>query len=290
MGKAKIGLIQVDLRSGGTMREKWDKLIELAKHCLDHGADLVFFPECYQHTQDYGIINCKDEFCEKYNEWKYICSQLAKEYNAYIVPWDYKIEDDKIYNTSYILDRNGIEVGEFKKVHLPYGEVMMGISSGDDFPAFNLDIGKVGIMICFDNYYPESARILGLRGAELVLYPLYGDTLFPQWELKMRARAVDNTMYVASCQIGSMLDIAYTGIVNPNGDVITRLDAFNTWQVVEIEMGKEIVTHTTGDRNYSENIRKYLEKCREPSVYKALLQETRDLSSWDEIFYGKRPK
>ena len=44
---------------------------------------------------------------------------------------------------------------------------------------FDLDVGRIGIMICFDNYFPESARILGLRGAQLILYPFYGDTMKP---------------------------------------------------------------------------------------------------------------
>jgi hypothetical protein len=113
---------------------------------------------------------------------------------------------------------------------------------------FDLDFGKVGIMICFDNYFPEVARILGIKGAELVLYPLYGDTLNPQWELKMKARAVDNTMYVAPCQIdmkyGIKMGISYTGMIDPEGNTIARLPEVGTWEVVE---GVETLTATLVD-------------------------------------------
>lgn len=115
------------------------------------------------------------------------------------MPWDYEYNDGKIYNSSYILDRNGVELGRYRKTQLTIGE--HDLTPGDDIPVFDLDFGKVGIMICFDNYFPEVARVLGLKGAELVLSPLYGDTLIPQWEIKMKARAIDNSMYIASSQI-----------------------------------------------------------------------------------------
>lgn len=288
--KAKIGLIQVDLSAGGSIRERWDKLTVLAENCLDNGADLAFFPEAYQYTNDRRIINNPDGLTACAGEWKRKCSALAKKYGAYVAPWDYEICGGNIYNTSYILDRKGMEIGRFRKVHLTYDEIMWGLTNGEDFPVFGLDIGKVGIMICFDNYFPESARILGNRGAELVLYPMYGDTLIPQWELKMRTRAVDNSMYIASCQIGGRLDIAYTGAVNPYGEVIARIDTYDTWRVVEIEMGRQVVTHTTGTAEYKEDIRRYLEKTRNPAAYKGLLEKPEDTLSWDEIFFGEPPK
>lgn len=290
MRKAKIGLVQVDMESGGDMREKWDNLLNLAEHCYDEGADLVFFPEAYQHTQQRDIKMHPDELTQAALEFKSKCAELAKKYHAYIVPWDYEIDDGKCYNISYILDREGNEIGKYRKVHLPYSEAVGGIANGCEYPVFDLDFGKVGIMICFDNYFPETARILGNKGAELVLYPLYGDTLIPQWELKMRARAIDNSMYIASCQLSHGSDIAYTGIVNPNGDVIARIDGVNTWRVVEIEMDKRIITHTTGDRRYSEDIRIYLERCRQPESYAPLLDAPDTIASWEEIFLGNPPQ
>lgn len=206
-----------------------------------------------------------------------------------MVPWDYEVCGDRIYNCSYILDREGREVGRFRKVHLTHSEILRGISHGDDFPVFDLDFGKVGIMICFDNYFPESARILGNRGAELVLYPLYGDTLIPQWELKMRARAIDNSMYIACSQIDNRPGVVYTGLVDPEGNVLHRLELQPSWMVAEIEMDKAVDTHTTGSPDHTENIREYLARCRWPKAYGGLLEPTVHPKSWEEIFYGKPP-
>jgi predicted amidohydrolase len=265
-------------------------MLGLARRCINDGADLVFFPEANQYTQDRDIIHRKTEMLETAAEWKEKCSALAKSSGTYIIPWDYEIDGGKIYNTSYIIDRGGKEIGRFRKVHLTHSELVSGLTNGGSFPVFDLDIGRIGIMICFDNYFPESARILGNTGADLVLFPLYGDTLIPQWELKMRARAVDNSMYIASCQIGRQLDIAYTGIVNKNGEVICRLDSFGTHRVVEIEPDRRVITHTTGSKEYNEDIRSYLGRCRRPAAYTPLIDEPAETKSWNEIFLGNPPK
>ncbi|MHB1154116.1 MAG: carbon-nitrogen hydrolase family protein [Eubacteriales bacterium] len=290
MKRAKIGLIQVDMHFGGDIHKKWEYMTELAGRCIEDGADLVFFPEAYQYTQDRGIIYRTSEMLETAKEWKEKCITLAKNNGVYIVPWDYEIKDGKIFNASYIIDRSGNEIGRYRKVHLTHSEIESGITNGREMPVFDLDFGKVGIMICFDNYFPETARILGNQGAILVLYPLYGDTLIPQWELKMRARAVDNSMYIASCQIGGLLDTAYTGLVNPNGEVICRLDSFGSHRVAEIEPDRRVITHTTGSKEYAEDIRSYLERCRQPAAYSPLLRESEHVQSWNEIFLGNAPK
>lgn len=212
---------------------------------------------------------------------------MAREYHAYLVPWEYELTEKGVYNSSYILDRNGNEVGRYRKVNLTYGERKRGILPGEDFPVFDLDIGRIGIMICFDNYFPESARILGNRGAELVLYPLYGDTLNPQWELKLRARACDNSMYIASCQIDNVTKVAYSGLISPSGDVIARLDSYPSYMVVEADLGRKVYTNTDNKDGQRELIREYLKKCRMPQCYGGILEESAGILPWNMIFDGK---
>ena len=233
-----------------------------------------------------SVFNGPVQFTKVSSEWKEKCSSLAKKYNAYVAPWDYEAKDGKVYNSSYILDRNGNEIGRYRKCHLTFREeVAMKLTPGEEIPVFDLDFGKVGIMICFDNYFPETARILGIKGAELVLYPLYGDTLNPQWELKTRVRAIDNSMYIASSQIdmtnGIKMGISYTGMIDPNGNTVARLPDAGTWQVVEIEMGKQIITHTAGPH---EDIRQYLNRQRNPGTYKDIIDEKKNVWDWNDIY------
>ena len=283
---AKIGLIQVNNRMGGTIEQRQNALLELAVHCLEEGADLVFFPEAFQYVREKTITQEPERLAELAAEWQARCAALAKQYHAYVVPWDYYVAPDgRIFNSSYILDRNGNFVGRYCKCNITSNEMKKGLSQGQEIPVFDLDIGRVGMMICFDNYFPEVAAALGNQGAELILYPLYGDTLKPQWEMKLRTRAIDHSLYVASCQLDPKWDVAYTGMVDPEGNVVAKLDAVNTYRVVEIEMGKTVWANTWANNPYGENLRQYLHKCRNHKAFTALGQKGTKPWEWDEIFY-----
>ena len=286
----KLGLIQVDNHTSEGYSERLDRLYDMADEAFSKGADLVFFPESYQYVTSSDILSLPMKLRVMTEEWRVRCSALAKKRGAYLVPWDYEVSPDgRIYNSSYILDRQGVEIGRFRKVHIPYEEMKKGISRGDDFPVFDLDIGRVGIMICFDNYYPESARILGNRGADLILFPLYGDTLKPGWEIKLRARAVDNTLFIASSQIDSDYSTAFTGVVGPDGGIIRKITKAPSVEVVDLDVGARVLTHTSGSSEITEDIRAYLERCRNVSAYGGISESVKKVP-WVDIFCGKKPE
>ena len=286
---AKIGLMQIKPTYEWEVEQYHDHMLSLAEECLKQRADLVFMPEAYQYIGPAGRrILSPIELNKKYaGVYKEKCSALAKKYSAYVVPWDYEACENKAYNTSYILDRQGKEIGRFRKVHPTYGELNMGIYPGFDFNVFDLDFGKVGIMICFDNYYAESARILALNGAELILFPLYGDTMKPGWDIKARARAVDNSVYVAPCQISSAIepDVSYTGMINPYGEVICKVTDEGNVKVVEIEMGMQAITDFSGIRGRNEDTKQYLLKLRNTKAYDPLLKDLKNLPEWQDILW-----
>ncbi|MDR6550080.1 carbon-nitrogen hydrolase family protein [Paenibacillus qinlingensis] len=286
---AQIGLIQVKPRydESVTVEGCLDELLQLAEQCLKDGADLVFMPEAYQYRLARRHIP-RGELSKTYSEtYKQRCSQLARKYNAYVVPWDYEIdEQENVYNVSYVLDRNGVEIGRYRKVHLTRGETKV-LTYGRDFPVFDLDFGKVGIMICFDNYFPESARILALRGAELILFPLFGDTLNPQWEIKLRARAIDNSVYVATCHLHADPGTSFTGMVSPTGEIIAKVENEGTYQVVEIDLSTKIMTNTRAVKGSCEDIKQMLLKLRRMEAYQPLLEDVPQMN-WEEIeFFNK---
>jgi predicted amidohydrolase len=282
---AKIGLIQGDNKIEYNIEKRQNMLIDLATACFEEGADLVFFPEAFQYDGNRDIMNDPQRLRDTADKWKARCAALAKKYRAYLVPWDYNAVDGRIYNSSYVLDREGNEVGRYCKCNLTSGEMKNGLSHGEGYPVFDLDIGKVGIMICFDNYFPESAASLANAGAELILYPLYGDTLKPQWELKLRTRAADHSLYVASCQLQSYFDRAFTGIADPEGNIIEKIDSVNSYKVVDIEMGRIVKSDTYANHPYGEDLRAYLHKCRNYKAYSSLVGEGTKPLEWDEIFF-----
>lgn len=284
--KLKLGLMQVNHIVGESIEEKQDRLFSLTEECLNKGAELVFFPEGYQYSGEKDILDRPQDLIRIQKEWKERLSLLSKKHGAYIIPWEYEVDEDgKIYNSSYILDRNGNEVGRYRKCHLTYGE-QLKLTHGNEFKVFDLDFGKVGIMICFDNYFPESARCLGILGAQLILYPLYGDTLIPQWETKLRARAIDNSMYIASAQIdmhAMAKGISYSGLVDPEGNVICRLTEKDSCTVVEIDLGKQVITNLNAGQETRENLKYLLERSRNTEAYKIISQPQKEVKPWKEI-------
>ena len=285
---AKIGLIQVLQRPEDGYNERCEILLDMAEKCFKDGADLVFFPEEYQHCPNGDIVKDHKALQEVISKFQKKCSALAKKYSAYLVPWDYELCDGKVYNSSYILDRNGKEIGRYRKVHTTPNESAKGVMAGESFPVFDLDIGKVGIMICWDNYFPESARCLGNNGAQLILYPLYGDTLNPQWEIKLRARAIDNGVVIASSQIDNYHDAAFTGVIMPDGEIAQKLTEKPSYKVVDVDIGKPWITHTSGSLDFSEDIKKMTERSRNPKAYGDVLKDP-EIASWEEIYFGKVP-
>ncbi len=290
---AKIGLIQVEIIEGQGMEERHEMLYNLAEATLKEGADIVFMPEAFQYLSCREIVNTPDKLDMVAGDWKQRLSQLAKKYHAYVVPWDYyhNPKNGRVYNSSYILDRDGKEIGRYCKCNLTHSEIeIRGLANGMEYPVFDLDIGRVAIMICFDNYFPEVAAAYGCQDVDLLLYPLYGDTLKPQWEHKMRARAIDHSMYVASCQLDNKYDIAYTGLVDKYGEVIAKLDKPQSYKVVEVDLKQRVLTHTTGRQEWVEDIHDYLHRCRNHESYTAVAQQGSPNKEWEEIFFGNVPK
>jgi predicted amidohydrolase len=100
---------------------------------------------------------------------------------------------DLIFNSAPLFDRNGKLVGAYDKNMLYEPEVEGGATPGRGLPVFHTELGRIGIMICFDSWFPETARLLALKGAELILFPNAG--YFMQL---MHARAADNGVCVAA--------------------------------------------------------------------------------------------
>ena len=284
---AKIGLIQMDNKMDGDIYVRQQAMLDMAEKCFKDGADIVLLPEAFQYVMHREVIVDKESFKGIAEEWQKKCSALAKKYHAYFVPWDYNLDEEgNIYNSSYILDRDGELIGRYRKTNITYSEIQRGIICGNEFPVFDLDIGKVGMMICFDNYFPEVAATLGNKGAQMILYPLYGDTLKPQWEIKLKARAVDHNLFVVPCQIDSQQKVSFTGIVGPEGEVIARLEQDNTYQVVEIDLQRTVWSNTAANKDCKgENLREYLHRCRNHKAFTELSEQGTEPWEWSEIYY-----
>jgi predicted amidohydrolase len=119
--------------------------------------------------------------------------KLAKKHHLYIVAGLYERAGTAVHNTSILMDRDGMFVGKYRKVCLPREEIDGGMTPGGEYPVFDTDFGRIGMMICWDVSYPEVARELSARGAEVLFMPIAGGS-----ELLVRARALENQLHLVA--------------------------------------------------------------------------------------------
>jgi predicted amidohydrolase len=197
-----------------------EKNIELMSEMLDKagraGCDIICLPEGWP-TCDTGLGMQKVEANTLEGSASFMMSKKAKEYGMYIVSGLYSWVGDTLKNIAVLYDREGRMQGKYEKVQLPDSETEMGAVPGTEFPVFETDFGKIGILICWDIAFPEISRSLALNGAEMLLCPIWGDVRGTNeaWKVTARSRAIDNGVYF----ITNIFD-GHSVIVNPAGDIL----------------------------------------------------------------------
>src|SRR5437899_2608075 len=106
------------------------------------------------------------------------------------------------------IECSGRLIGKYRKVYLPREEVEAGLTPGSDYPVFQTDFGKLGMMICWDSQYADPARALALRGAEMILMPIWSGT-----PTLVKARAIENKVFLVTSSYGDP-----SLILDPDGE------------------------------------------------------------------------
>jgi len=138
--------------------------------------------------------------------------ELAKKQRTYVVAGLYERSGEIVYNTAVLIGRSGELIGSYRKTHLPREEWEAGVTPGNAYPVFETDFGKVGLIICWDLQFPEPARAMALKGAEVLLLPIWGGS-----EVLARARAIENHVFL----ISSTYDMR-SFIVDPTGAILAE--------------------------------------------------------------------
>ncbi len=172
-------------------------------------------------------------------------ARVARETGTVIVYPLYEKDGDTLYNTAAVLGPDGGLIGKYRKMSIP--QILRTVTSGETpaderfffapgnlgFPVFDTPFGvKLGVLICYDRHFPEAARILGLKGAHLVVVPTatYRDWIREVWEVELRGHAIANMFYVGGVNkvgpdVGGPAGRSYFGsavFIDPRGNVIGR--------------------------------------------------------------------
>lgn len=198
----RIALLQ--LLPESTLSGQLEKGKAACKQAKEMGADIALFPEMwsdgYALPQDHLELEALsiDDDSEFVQDFR--C--LARELQMAIGITFLEKHDPKPLNSIILFDRNGMEQLHYSKVHTCGFDAEKVLSSGEDFYVVDLDIGrdtvKVGSMICFDREFPESARILMLKGAEVILAPNACPMEINRLSA-LRTRAYENMLAITTC-------------------------------------------------------------------------------------------
>jgi len=163
--------------------------------------------------------------------------EMARKKKSYIAAGIYERDGIDIFNTAILVDRDGEVVGKYRKVYLPREEIEGGLTPGNDYPVFETDFGKVGMMICWDLQYADPARGLALGGAELILTPIWGGN-----EALGKARAIENQVFIATAGYN------YPSLImDRDGDILANAKDEGTIAFTTIDLNKRYADPWLGD-------------------------------------------
>jgi len=218
-----------------TSKENLVQFSKFIAQAASQKADIVCLPEgitLVGTTNDY--ISASETVPGPSTEF---LGKIAQKHKLYIVAGILEKSGDVVYNTAVLIDRNGNLAGKYRKVSLPQEEFDGGVTPGNSFPVFETDFGKIGLMICWDVTFPESARVLAQKGAEIIFLPIWGGDV-----TLTKARAIENQVYIVS----STYDMI-TAVFDQEGKVIKEAGEKNPVIVVDVDLNKQTLWPWLGD-------------------------------------------
>ena len=215
MTKVKVAAVQ--LRCASTVEENLQHAEALVREAAAQGAQIILLPElwerpyfCQQRRYDFYQFALPTEE----NPAVQMGKRLAKELGVVLPISFFERDVNELYNSIACIDADGEILGVYRKTHIPddhfYQEKFYFKPGNSGFTVFNTKYGRIGIGICWDQWFPETARCLALNGAELLFYPtaigsepiLDCDSM-PHWRRVMQGHSAANLMpVVAANRIG----------------------------------------------------------------------------------------
>lgn len=261
MSKVKVGIVQMSCSAD--KQANLQKAIEKVKEAAGKGAQIVCLQELFTSlyfcdVEDYDNFRLAEPIPGPSSE---ALGKIAKDLGVVIIASLFEKRTQGLYhNTTAILDADGTYLGKYRKMHIPddptYYEKFYFTPGDLGYKVFNTKFAKIGVLICWDQWYPEASRITALMGAEILFYPTAigwatsqdEDTNIEQynaWQTIQRSHSVANGLHVVSVnrvgleQEGAMKFWGGSFIANPFGSIIYRASHENEEvHVEELDLDK----------------------------------------------------
>jgi len=211
--KTKIGLIQMTCCDD--VDQNYKKTVDLIRQAAGQGAKIICTQELFKslyfcQNEDRKNVALAEEINEKSEVVKQLC-ELSAELKIVLIASLFEKRATGIYhNTSIVIDADGSYLGKYRKMHIPddphYYEKFYFTPGDLGYKVFKTKYADIGVLICWDQWYPEAARLLGLKGAEIIFIPTaighstaHEDPNYSHaWQTIQQGHAVANAYYVAT--------------------------------------------------------------------------------------------
>lgn len=241
MNNVNIGLIQMSCSEN--VQENIEKTIVKIKEAAANGAQIICLQELFSSlyfcdVEDHNNFNLGETIPGPTTE---IMQKLAKQLEVVLVVSLFEKRAQGLYhNTAAIIDADGAYLGKYRKMHIPddpgYYEKFYFTPGDLGYKVWQTKFGKIGVLICWDQWYPEAARITSLMGADILFYPtaigwdldeknqVINQEQYDAWQTIQRSHAIANGLYVVSVnRIGIEANQKFWGgsfIANPHGRLL----------------------------------------------------------------------
>jgi N-carbamoylputrescine amidase len=243
----RVALIQ--MRCGPEPEKNFSRAVELIRDAATQGARIVCLPELFRseyfcQTEEHKNFGLAEEIPGRSTTE---LEKVARELGVVIIASLFEKRSAGLYhNTAVIIDGDGNLLGKYRKMHIPddplYHEKFYFAPGDLGFQAWTTEQGKIGVCVCWDQWYPEAARLTALRGAEIIFYPTaigwhpsekkeFGAAQSSAWETIQRSHAIANGCYVAAAnRVGHEAPAGGDGIefwgqsfiAAPSGEIIAK--------------------------------------------------------------------
>ena len=247
LGMTRVALVQ--MRCGPEPGENFNRAIDFIRDAAKNGAGVVCLPELFRsqyfcQTENHDNFSLAETIPGPSTE---ALTTLAGEFAVVIIASLFEKRSAGLYhNTAVVIDESGKLLGKYRKMHIPddplYHEKFYFAPGDLGFQNWNTERGNLGVCICWDQWYPEAARLTALRGAEIIFYPTaigwhpkekkeFGKAQHSSWETIQRSHAIANGCYVAVAnRVGHEAPAGGDGIefwgqsfvCGPDGEVMAR--------------------------------------------------------------------
>jgi N-carbamoylputrescine amidase len=213
----KVSVAAVQMKMSKSVEENINKADEMVRSAAEKGANIILLPELFER-----LYFCQER---RYDYYQYAAPvmenaavrhfmKVARELSVVLPISFYEKDENRLYNSIAVIDADGTVLGVYRKTHIPddhYYQEKFYFSPGDTgFRVWDTKYGKIGVGICWDQWFPETARAMAIKGAEILFYPtaigsepiLESDSM-PHWRRTMQGHAAANTVpVVAANRVG----------------------------------------------------------------------------------------